>query len=50
MFRWRLGFPGGSLVKNPPANVGDADLNLGLGRSLGEGMATHSSILDWEIS
>ena len=50
MFRWRLGFPGGSLVKNPPANVGDADLNLGLGRSLGEGMATHSNILDWEIS
>ena len=50
MFLSCLGFPGGSLVKNPPANVGDADLNLGLGRSLGEGMATHSSILDWEIS
>ena len=31
-----LGFPGGSVVKNPPANAGDArDLGLipGLGRS-----------------
>ena len=35
MFLWCLGFPGGSLVKNPPANVGDVDLNLGSGRSLG---------------
>ena len=50
MFRWCLGFPGGSLVKNPSASVGDVDSNLGSGRSLGEGMATHSSILDWEIS
>ena len=49
MFRWCLGFPGGSLVKNPSASVGDVDSNLGSGRSLGEGMATHSSILDWEI-
>ena len=35
-----LGFPGGSVVKNPPANAGDArDLGLipGLGRSPGEG-------------
>ena len=34
------GFPGGSVVKNPPANVGDAtDAGSipGLGRSLGEG-------------
>ena len=31
------GFPGGSVVKNPPVNVGDADLISGLGRSLGEG-------------
>ena len=30
-----VSFPGGSLVKNPPANVGDVDLNLGSGRSLG---------------
>ena len=29
-------FPGGSVVKNPPANAGD-------------GMATHFSILAWRI-
>ena len=27
------GFPGGSMVKNPPANAGDTDLTPGLGRS-----------------
>ena len=32
-----MGFPGGSVVKNSPANVGDAGLILGLGRSPGEG-------------
>ena len=32
-----LGFPGGSLVKNPPANAGDVGLTLGLGRYTGEG-------------
>ena len=32
-----LGFPGGSVVKNPPANAGDAGLIPGLGRSPGEG-------------
>jgi len=34
------GFPGGSVVKNPPANAGDtgdAGLIPGLGRSLGVG-------------
>ena len=31
------GFPGGSLVKNPPANAGDAGSIPGLGRSPGEG-------------
>ena len=31
------GFPGGSVVKNPPVNVGDAGLIPGLGRSPGEG-------------
>ena len=42
-FNWgivALGFPGGSVVKNPPANAGDArDLGLlpGLGRSPGKG-------------
>ena len=32
-----MGFPGGSVVKNPSANAGDAVLTLGLGRSPGEG-------------
>ena len=30
-------FPGGSVVKNPPANAEDSDLIPGLGRSLGGG-------------
>ena len=32
-----LGFPGGSVVKNPPANAGDVALILGPGRSPGAG-------------
>ena len=32
-----LDFPGGSVVKNPPANTGDAGLIPGLGRFPGEG-------------
>ena len=32
-----VGFPGGSMVKNPPANAGDVGLIPGLGRSPGEG-------------
>ena len=31
------GFPGGSVVKNPPANAGDAGSIPGSGRSSGEG-------------
>ena len=37
---WRQGFPGGSVLKNPPANAGDArhaGLIPGLGRSPGKG-------------
>ena len=37
------------MVKNPPANAGDAGLIPGLGKYPGEGNATHSSILVWEI-
>ena len=45
------GFPGDSVIKkNPPANAGDVGLILGSGRSPGEGMATCSSNLAWEIS
>ena len=45
-----MGFPGGSMVKNPPANTGDVGSVPELGRFPGEGKATHSSILAWEIS
>ena len=38
------------MVKNLPANTGDMDSVPGLGRSPGKEMATHSSILSWEIS
>ena len=37
------------MVKNLPASAGDLDSIPGLGRSSGEEMATHSSILAWEI-
>ena len=43
------GFAGGSAVENPPANARDVDSIPGLGRSPGEGNATHCSILAWEI-
>ena len=48
----RPGFPGGSVVKNPLASGGDTgDLGPipGSGISLEKEMATHSSILAWEI-
>ena len=32
-----MGFPGGSVVKNPPANARDVGLTPGLGRSPGGG-------------
>ena len=44
-----MGFPGGSVVKNTPANAGDVNLILESGRFPGEEMATHSSILACEI-
>ena len=31
-----MGFPGGSVAKNPPANAGDVGSIPGSGRSLGE--------------
>ena len=33
----KVGFPGGSVVKNPPVNAGDSDSFPGLGRSPGKG-------------
>jgi len=43
-----MSFPGGSAVKNPPANAGDASSIPGSG-ILEKEMATHSGILAWEI-
>ena len=37
------------MVKNLPASAGDGGSIPGSGRSPGEGNATHSSILAWEI-
>ena len=45
-----LGFPGGLAVKNPPAMWETWVRALGGKDPLEEGMATHSSILAWEIS
>ena len=36
------------MVKNPPANAGDGSIP-GSGRSPKKGMATHCSVLAWEI-
>ena len=44
-----VGFPGGSVVKNPPANAGHTGSLPGSGRSLWKGNATHSSILSREM-
>ena len=43
------GFPCGSAGKEPTCNARDLGSNSGLGRSPGEGKATHSSILAWRI-
>ena len=43
------GFLGGSVVKNPPASAGDVGSIPGSGRSPEKEMATHSSILAWEV-
>ena len=45
-------FPGGSVVKNPPANAGaavDTGSIPGSGRFPVRGMAIHCSILAWRI-
>ena len=47
-----MGFPGGSVVKNPPANAGDAgDTGSipGSGRSPGEGNGNPLQYLAWRI-
>ena len=44
-----LGFPGGSLVKNPPVMQETQVQSLGQEDPLEKEMATHSSILAWRI-
>ena len=47
-----LGFPGGSVVKNPPAmqEIQETKVRSLEGEdSLEDGMATHSSFLAWRI-
>jgi len=44
-----MGFPGGSALKNLPANAGDTGSIPELGRAPGEEMATHSSLPAWEV-
>ena len=43
------GFPGGLAEKNPFANARDLGLSPGWEDPLEREMATHSSILDWEM-
>ena len=37
IYKTKMGFPHGSVIKNLPANAGDEDLIPGLGRSPGKG-------------
>ena len=49
MYRYFLRFLGGKVVKNPPAKQKTQVLSLSQEDSLEKKMATHSSILAWEI-
>ena len=44
-----MGFPSGSVIKNPPAMQKMQVQALGWDDSLEEGMATHSGIFAWRI-
>ena len=44
-----MGFLGGSVIKNPPANAGDTSSIPGQEDALKKEMTTHSSILAREI-
>ena len=44
-----MGFPSGTMVKNLPANAGEAHSILGWEDPLEEEMATHPGILAWRI-
>ena len=49
MYRYFFRFLGGKVVKNPPAKQKTQVLSLSQEDSLEKKMATHSSILAWEI-
>ena len=44
-----MGFPGGSVVKNPPINAGGLALIPGWEDSQEKEMSIYSSVLDWNI-
>ena len=44
-----MGFPGGSVIKNPPAMQEKPVQSLGQEDPLKKEMATHSSVLAWRI-
>ena len=48
-FHGKRNFPGGSAIKNPPGKQEMQVSSLGQEDPLEEGMATHTSILVWEI-
>ena len=48
LYEW-AGFPGGSMVKNPPAVRETWVESLGWADALEDRMATHSCILAWRI-
>ena len=48
IFKSRLGFPGGTVIKNPPAKAG-VEGDAIWKDPLEEEMATHSRILAWKI-
>ena len=49
MLIFRVGFPGGWVVKNSPAMQETQVRSLGQENPLEEEVATHTSILAWEI-
>ena len=49
MYAYFVGFPGGSVVKNLPVKQETRVWSLDWENPLEKGMATHSSILAWEI-
>ena len=50
MLKQELGFPGGSAVKNLPANAEDESLIPGLGRSPGGGHGNSLQYTFWKIT